>query len=288
MSLLTVADLNQTEEVLAPYITRAQQLGTIYTDHLIHGQADGYKYEVEVFGGDGRAQGVHASELSKCPRSLVYGIMGVERKANTQGADANMLMRFRLGQAVHALVQNDWKQIADKSQGAIRFEDEVRVSPETSPTAAQWNVQSSCDGIITCCDQGGQPEMRVGLEIKTIVDDGFRKLREPQADHYEQTTLYMKTLDLPLMWVLYYNKNNCNFTTAYHPYLFRFNKQLWEDVLEMRIAKCTHMAENNQVPAGKEGMYCKWCPFTWLCKPARLKPRPKPSGYAQGMTRRTR
>ena len=183
MPLLTIADLAQPEKVLAPYMTRAQNLSQVYLDQVVSSQEDHQRYTVEIFGSKKRAPGVHASELSKCMRALVYGIMGMERKAN-KGADVNMLMRFKMGHAIHALVQYEWSQIAEKSEGLIQFEDEVKVSPEVSAAAAQWNIRSSCDGIITCCaPQGGGPQVRVGLEIKTISDDGYKKLRQPQSDH---------------------------------------------------------------------------------------------------------
>lgn len=285
--LLTIADLESSGRDLGQAFTAAQGLSQMYLDYVNNSQEDHRKYTVEIFGSKKREPGVHASELSKCHRALVYGIGGMERKANTANTDTNMLMRFLLGHAVHAMVQDNWHQIAKKSNGLVRFEDEVKVSPKTSPVAAQWNIRSSCDGIITLCDQNKNPYLRVGLEIKTSADGPFKNLRSPEHDHVEQATLYQKTLDLPLMWLFYYNKNNSNYTTSYDPFLFPFDKKLWEEELEMRIARCTFLAEQQRLPARKEGRHCKWCTFSWTCNPSCLQPKPNPTaGYLQGVTRR--
>jgi hypothetical protein len=285
MALLTIADLNQPQNVLAPYIQRAQGLSQIYFDHIANTQDLNYKYAVEIFGSKERSQGIHASEISKCMRALVYGIAGVERKPEVRNTDVNMLMRFRIGQAVHAMVQYDWHLIANKPGSQMTFRDEVRVSPELGGVAELWNIHSSCDGEITLLDAAGNPEIRVGLEIKTMSDKQYDKLKSPQHDHVEQTNVYMATLDVPLMWVLYYNKSSSNVTTSFPPYLFQFDGKLWRDELEIRFARCIHMAQTGIVPEGTEGLYCKWCPFTYLCGPTILKPKSRTTRVAAGMRR---
>jgi hypothetical protein len=288
MPLLTIADLAQPQRELTPYIEMAGQLSQLYFDHIARDQEETYSYTVDVFGGKTRAPGIHASEISKCLKLLVYSIMGYERKANVETADVNMLMRFRVGTALHAMIQNDWHRIALASNGRLKFDDEVKINPELGGSALLWNLHSSCDGIITFLDEHGNPILRVGLEIKTESDGQFEKLRQPREDHKEQTTLYMAALDLPLMWVLYYNKSNSNITTSFPPYLYQFDKKLWEGQLEMRFAKAQHLASIGRLPKGTEGMPCSWCPFSYDCKPSILKQqgsvRPP---IAQGMRKRT-
>src|SRR5690606_11437879 len=89
----------------------------------------------------------------------------------------------------------------------------------------------------------------------------------PESDHMEQTCLYQACLDLPLMWVLYYNKSNSNFTTPYAPWLFKFDRHKWENELQPRFAKAHAHAQSQQLPDRTEGQHCQWCPFAWLCKP---------------------
>lgn len=273
MPLLSIADLAQPQEYLAMYIERASLLSQMYFDHIVRDQEEAYEYKVEVFGSKTREPGIHASEMSRCQKLLVYSIMGAERKIDVETVDGNMLMRFRLGTAIHAMIQNDWHRIAAKSGGSIRFEDEVRINPSLGGVASVWGIHSSCDGVITFLDQHGQPYMRVGVEIKSASADDYKDIRQPKTDHKEQTTLYMATLDLPLMWVLYYNKSNSNITTSYPPFLYQFDRQLWEQTLEKRFATAQSHAAAGVLPTGTEGPQCSWCPFSWHCKPAFLKPR---------------
>lgn len=246
-------------------------LSQLYFDHISRDQDENYEYRVEIFGSKTRAPGIHASEISKCQKLLVYSILGVERKIESDTVDVNMLMRFRVGTAIHSMIQNDWERIAAKSGGSLGFQSEAKINPSLGGYAGRWGIHSSCDGIITFLDNG-QPYLRVGLEIKSISADGYDKLRQPEPDHKEQTTLYMATLDLPLMWVVYYNKSNSNISTSYPPFLFQFDPKLWGE-LESRFAGARSLAEKQTLPQGTEGFQCGWCPYSWCCKPAYLKQR---------------
>lgn len=270
MPLLSIADLNQPQSVIDPYIKMATDLGQMYFDNVLIDEGESYEYKVQNFAGKDRKPGIHASEMSKCMRLVVYSIMGYERKIDPTTVDVNMLMRFKVGKALHAMVQGEWHRIAARSQGRIRFEDEVLVSPHLGGVALLWELHSACDGIITFCDEALIPVLRVGLEIKTESEKQFDKIREPKDDHRKQTMLYMAALDVPLMWTLYYNKSNSNITTSYPPYLFRFDPKLWES-LEMRFVKALHLAEIKSLPPREEGFECKWCAFAWDCKPPSLQ-----------------
>lgn len=274
MPLLTISDLDQPEHVLEPFIKRAEGLSDIYMDYIAK-DPGGFKYEVEITGERSRASGIHASEMSKCQRRVVYSVMNTERKPDPSTTDVNMKMRFRLGGAVHAMLQNDWHRIA-ASRDDMTFKDEVGIYPSMSKLAAEHDIHSSCDGEIVLLTDG-TPEVRVGLEIKTASPKEYEKLKAPQPDHLEQTTLYMACLDLPIMWVLYYNKGNSNFTTSFAPFLFRFDPDIWHR-LEMRFVKDHHLAELSQLPAREEGFHCKWCPFSYTCQPSGLQKKPQRLG----------
>lgn len=275
MSLLRISDLNKSPAELDVYLKEAQKLQGIYLSHIANTQERDTAYDVEIRGASTRGAGIHASEISHCMRVIVYSLMGIDRKPSAQDTDVNMLMRFKLGHAVHAMIQSDWHAIAALSNGRIRFEDELRINPEVSEVAREWNIHSSCDGVITLCDEQLNPWMRVGLEIKTESDGQYSKLSAPRPKHIEQTTVYMATLDLPLMWTLYYNKSSSNFTPSCAPWLFKFNGTLWENELEVRFAKARHHAEVNSLPPRTEGMECRWCPYAYTCKPAILNPTPR-------------
>ena len=265
MPLLTRADLNtQTTDEKFRCLQLANSLLPLYHDYIANDRTDTYSYNVEIFGERTRSSGIHASEISACRRKVVYSLLGTEGKPDVENANVNMHMRFRIGHAVHAMIQNDWHRIAAGNANIV-FEDEVKISPSLGGPALDWNLHSSCDGVIGILEDTVL-QVRVGLEIKTIADKGYSSLRAPSIDHQEQTCIYMAALDLPLMWTLYYNKSNSNITPSLHPFLFAFDWKLWEDI-EMRCAYLLHMAEIRQLPDKEEGMHCDWCPYSYTCKP---------------------
>lgn len=281
MQLINLADLARPEEQLSPLISQAQKLGELWLE-FIKQDDEPYDYAIHDDGESSRSAGIHASEMSKCMLKLVYSIAGVDRRPNAQATDANMKLRFRTGTAIHAMIQSDFKRMADwysaqNSQygHALTFESELKVKSNLQEVAKAWDLSSSCDGAFTFWRHGQRPEgdygwmdyLRVGVEIKTSSAPAYEGRKKPEPEHMEQTCLYQATLDLPLMWVLYYNKSNSNFTTPYAPWLFKFDKHLWENELEMRFAKAHHLAETRQMPERTEGKHCDWCPFSWLCQP---------------------
>jgi hypothetical protein len=282
MPLLTISDLDQPFEVLKAHYDRVQQLGSMYSSYIASDD-DTYTYNVFKGSSSSRAVGIHASEVSGCLRRLVYGVAGFERRVAPESNDVNMQMRFRLGTAAHAMLQNDWQRIAKKTGGWLSFEDEVHINPSLQPLAEEWNIHSSCDGIFIFHDSAGQQEIRVGLEIKTEANDGYTSLTSPRPKHIEQTHVYMAVLDLPLMWLLYYNKNNSNFMQPYAPFLFKFDKNLWENTLSIRFAKAHHLAGQRILPDKDEGFDCKWCPFSYHCQPTFLKSKAAPAKLSPQM-----
>jgi len=270
MRLTTIADLNQAQEVKAPLIERAMLLGGWYKE-LKLSDNESYGYKIDIGAGRERLPGIHASEISNCLRLLVYSLQGTERRdAAAATADSNMQMRFDIGNAVHGMLQCDFHRMCDRTNGAITFEDEVRISPALGGEAEKWNMHSSCDGVFTFWHDGAA-YLRVGLEIKTKSGPMYDKLKKPDKDHAEQTCLYQKALDLPLMWIFYYNKSNSNWTNAVTPYLYQFDTRLWDTALEPRFLAAHQMAAAGQLPPTQEGRHCRWCPFAWTCNPNTLK-----------------
>lgn len=270
MKLTTIDDLNRPAAEKNMLIERAMQLGKWYGEFKAS-DTETHKYEVEIHGERGRAPGIHASEISKCQRLLTYSIQGVQRRPVAAGStDVNMKLRFAIGHAVHAMLQSDFQRMCERFNGALTFEPEVRIHPGLGGAAAQWGMSSSCDGIFTFWHEG-QAYLRVGLEIKTASDKEYEKTLKPKDEHYDQTCLYQKALDLPLMWILNYNKSNSNWTNSEPPWLFQFNAQLWHTKLEPTFAEATRCAQANQLPPREEGRPCRWCPFAWTCQPPSLR-----------------
>jgi hypothetical protein len=263
--MLTIADLNQPAEYKATYVSHAMALEGLW--HAWKEQHDG-SLDITIKKGSGveRPPGLHASEISGCQRRLVYALQNTPKVIRNT---VNMQRRFDLGTAVHEIVQWEFKEMCRWLGGSILFKPEVTISPQSSAAAEELNAYSSCDGIFEFYHQGSC-YLRVGLEIKTMSDKEFDKTKAPKEDHFEQTCFYMRMLDLPLMWVLYYNKSNSFTTPGAAPYLYQYNPRLWDNTLRPRILAAYQMAHNNQLPAKQEGMPCDWCPYGHTCKPSYL------------------
>jgi hypothetical protein len=276
--LLTTADLKTQTDLR--WATDLMGMLSWKYEEFIKNDVNGYSYTVSAGPESDRKPGIHGSEISGCQRRLVYGI-ATERRP--EGTNVNMRMRFRLGTAVHAMLQDEFRRLC--LQGpfigpgnvyyAMSFEAETKIIPSIGGPAADHGIDSSSDGIFTFYAAVNEPEphweacLRFLLEIKTKSKDEFEKMKAPDKDHIEQTHLYMGCLDLPITWLLYYNKSNSNFTKPVAPYAFRFNEKLWSE-LEMRFLRSNSMAAMGQLPDRTEGMHCGWCPFTWTCQPSIL------------------
>lgn len=234
----------------------------------------GYEFTVDVPGSETRAPGIHASELS-CQLKLVYNLMGVEKRPET--GNIGMQMRFNAGHAIHGLLQTQFHLMAKWFNGPILFEDEVGIHPDIGGVAATYTMYSSCDGVFTFVHDG-VAYLRIGLEIKTESDKQFDKLAKPRDYHMEQVNMYMKALDLPLMWLLYYNKSNSVFTPSSPPWLFQFDDNLWTKTVEPKVAGAHRHVRAGTFPPRSEGFYCQWCPFAYTCKPKQAQSRYGPSG----------
>lgn len=271
--LMTLNDLQTTPQgVQNQCVQAAMSLSDLWESYVKQSPGD-WDLHTEFRGERGRGGGIHASELSRCRRLIVYSAMNTERKVQAQDKNPKQQRVFDIGTIVHAYVQSQFHEMCDWVNGdrkQLTFEDEAAIHPGLGGVAQQYNMHSSCDGIFTFWQPLGQnvyqPWMRVGLEIKTINDDGFGKLSKPKDDHMEQTCLYQKALDVPLMWVLYFNKNNQMVTRSEPPFLFKFNAALWGQI-EKRIQEVYAMAQQAQLPARQEGFHCSFCPFAHVCKP---------------------
>jgi CRISPR/Cas system-associated exonuclease Cas4 (RecB family) len=225
-----------------------------------------------------RAPGIHASEISKCYRKAVYTMRGEEKREEGNLQERARWQRtFAQGHAIHRMIQSHFTNMAELSKRTLLFTDEVPISPDKQALAAKWSIHSSCDGIFTFQERDAStwnynPYIRVGLEIKSANANQFEALREPKPEHIEQVHVYMAVLDLPVTWVLYYNKNNQNITPATTPWLVRFNAKLWAK-LESRFASWHEHLNAGTLPDAMPGSHCGFCPYTWTCSAKKPKSR---------------
>lgn len=269
MPLVTINDLSVlSQSELQTYFGGAMDIRGLYED-FVENDDDGTSYIAGRHSSRGRAAGLHASEISNdCRRKAVYSLTGCERQDRTS---VFWKKRFNVGHAFHALIQDDFHRMAQKSQGIITFESEVRLSPDLQGICKQWDIHSSADGILSFRDQPfGPVVLRVLLEIKTDSDKEFEKRNCPSEYHREQTHLYAKALNVPVIYYFYINKSNQNIAPSEPPYVEIFNFKIWERVLEKILASHEDV-KRGITPDRVEGMACEFCPFSWTCDPEYLK-----------------
>jgi CRISPR/Cas system-associated exonuclease Cas4 (RecB family) len=223
-----------------------------------------------------RAPGIHASEISKCFRMAVYTMRG-EPKSQKDGDVSEKSYWKKVmdhGHWIHDMVQTHMRAMASHSNRRLTFEAELGLHPDLQPLAKQWNIHSSCDGLFTFYDKDPvtwnmQEVLRVGLEIKSSKSSEFVKLKAPKPEHVEQVTVYMAVLNIPYMWLLYYDKDTQNITPSSHPWLIKFDVGLWTK-LEERFASWYRLLEAGQLPEPTPGNYCSFCPYRAMsCKPTK-------------------
>lgn len=252
MKFTTISDLAQGQTALAT-IMKQVNLHDMYHAYLTT-QEDGGEHD--------RAPGVHASELAACQRQVVYSMYRTEKKLRTTSEQKK---RFNVGKAIHDMLQTQFEDMAKKSNGRFEFEREVTV--EGTELAQKFFYESHCDGVFRFYDNN-ELVLRIGLEIKSASEREFAKLNRAQDKHRKQAHLYMKCLDLPLNWYLYWNKGNQNITPSLlGGFLEPFDTNVWED-MQRRTIYCLSMAEKLELPDREEGFHCSWCGYAWTCQPS--------------------
>lgn len=271
MRLLTIADLQDPNNDWKPLLKQISWLGEAYEDWKSRDTGLGRVINIHMGDDTRRSSGLHASELNTCVRQAVYALRGEKRKLSEEN-DVNMKMRFHLGTAVHSLLQDDFEYVCNETLGQVSFEPEVAIhyGKGMGGVVDQYSFSSSCDGVFTFLTKEGEPYLRLGLEIKTMSADQFDNAKSPKPEHLQQATLYQKCLDLPIMWFLYYNKSNSNWTRPQAPWVVPFDENEWRKVEGRAKAAHEHVSAGT-LPDREEGMPCKWCPFADMCSPTILK-----------------
>lgn len=226
--------------------------------------SDIYEQSFEEDELDQRDPGVHASEINKCIRQAVYTLRQVPK---TDKPSKDMAKRFLIGHAVHEMVQSRFARILKKKYDGceIRFEAEVKTND--TPEGLQRNITSSCDGVFTWINNAGEPFLRVGLEIKTESPDSWARLKKPKPEHVTQAHVYMRCLDVPLMWFFYYNKGNQESTPMRPPFLVEYDEVEWARLstrIDTALAFKDHPAR--LLPDVEKGFHCSFCPYQRQCR----------------------
>jgi len=220
-------------------------------------------------GEEHRAPGIHASEVSGCERRIVYSLLNYPRSGG--GTDNTWRKRFMMGTAVHEMLQGEFHKWAVRSKSCVTFQDEVTIAPHLQQMAAKWHIFSHCDGMFVVRKSWDGPALfRVLLEIKTMSPSEFQNLKAPKEEHIDQSHIYMACLDVPMIWLLYWNKGNQNTTGTDNPnFLVRFNQRRWSE-LEAKFERVHQAAALEKLPDREESVRCEFCAFSHHCQPTIL------------------
>lgn len=271
--LTTLAEM--TDENIAQYLPKLEVFSNLYEQHIAID--DGNHAE--------RPPGIHASEISNCQLKAYHTLCGLEKRKNPN-PNPMWQKKFKIGHAIHAMIQGELHRMAKRSNGLLSFADEVPITPYTSAISNWYKIYSSCDGVITLRERDERGRLidvtRMILEIKSSSPTEYEKLKAPKPEHIEQAHVYMACLDIPFAWILYYNKGNENYTSSRGAFLVKFNHELW-DSLTQRIELLMTQAESGTPPPPIEGIWCEWCDYGWNCKPKYLAR--KQGGFGLGPPR---
>jgi CRISPR/Cas system-associated exonuclease Cas4 (RecB family) len=255
MPLLSISDLPDVD----PYRAYIKELVDVYSGHLSKDDSHG------------RNPGIHPSEISECHRRAFYTMTNTKKKG---GIDPKWVLKFNHGTALHEMIQNDWTNISSESGGLIEFVPEIEITPNTCEVSKRYKIYGHCDGVICIkkIDSNGElvDHIRMGLEIKSISPRGYESLTSPKPAHIEQAHVYMKCLDLPVMWLFYYNKGSDYYTKPEGKFLVKYSHIVW-DKLEERFNNWLDHVERGTQPEKNDGIGCEFCSYTWLCKPKYMR-----------------
>ena len=197
---------------------------------------------------------IHPSEVGGCPLRIAFGLRGFERRPSLD-PDPRMLLRFEIGHAIHEIFQSRYELF----QGRVNFENEVKITPETSEIAEIYSVTGHCDGVFTEI----ATSIRMGLEIKSMSGKSFTGTK--LSDHYKkQATMYMACLDLSHMMFLFVNKDNARVESI----LYKFDDALWKEIQDKLDGILLKVITGKPVEREVNRIVCKtMCSFYWACRP---------------------
>lgn len=198
-----------------------------------------------------------------CGRELFYSFTNEEPLSVWEPRGRRIL---DTGSAIHLQLQTYLLSAAERSGGMEKFTMEVDVNPDSNEIADQYDISGHTDGIYEIHD--GVDDIRVGVEIKTINDGGYKELNKPHREHATQATIYQKCLDLPVMVFLYYNKNDSSIAEYHH----LFNPDIWAAV-EEKVNYVRECSLTGKPPRQEVSRSCLYCSFKHLCKPPRSAPK---------------
>lgn len=214
---------------------------------------------------DDRRGHFHPSAVGMCARRGVYEYIKTPREFMHS---TNEMEIFRMGHAIHALVQNilsDLERVLTPKGIKYRFIPEIPYDKNTDTLFLDFGIGGTCDGLLEL--EGPGWSQRGVVEIKTSKSELFNKLREPKPDHQMQANLYAFRFDTPIIYYWYYNKD-CSERKV-------FTRTADTAVLDKAIQRFADQkahVDAGTLPEREESFYmCPRCEYGHVCKPDTLQ-----------------
>ena len=185
---------------------------------------------------------------------MAFGLRGFERKAPPK-PNPKMLLTFAIGKAIHAILQEKYHLFGKE----VLFEDEIEITPDTSPVAEQYSITGHADGKFTDLVSG----TTLGLEIKSMSGKRFAVL--DITDHNkDQATLYMVCMSVDYMMFVLVDKSNSNIESK----LYKFDKERWKNLSAKLDNLMVKVMLGEEIPKSPNYIVCNtMCNYYWCCRP---------------------
>lgn len=190
---------------------------------------------------------IHASSAHTCVARLYHDVVGDIRPQNDISYE--LRITFEIGHAIHGAIQ----AALHRAMGPD-FQDEVRVDLTEALIS-----NGHADGV------GRFALARALLEIKTISEADFAKIRGPKTEHITQAAgLYAKALDAPFISFLYVSKG---WPHNIKEYLLEYDEAVFDKWYREKGKKVEEALDEGRPPIAKATEYeCKNCPYRLGCQ----------------------
>ena len=210
---------------------------------------------------DDRSGHFHPSAVGMCARRNVYEFNAAPAIPTIDPDDLEI---FDMGHAVHDIVQGKMAKLGTAgSDIEYEFAAEVPYDEETDRLYKEYGIGGTCDGVARIWLPGAW-EQRGIVEIKSMKDTLFEKLRKPKEDHLMQTHLYAYRFNCPVMWIWYYNKN----TSRRRVFPMVFDMDIFEEALRRFNDMRLHVDAGTLPERDESWWMCPRCAYRDICKPS--------------------
>lgn len=158
------------------------------------------------------------------------------------------------GTAIHSQLDLYLHECARRE--SAKFQAEVDGNPDDNPHAISMHMDGLWEGAVPGI------RYRFGMEFKSINDAGYKVTKGIHDNHITQVTVYQALKDLPVVLVVYYNKNDSHMSE----HLQVFDKKRWSAIIKKLDMIRMHDLMGTMPP--QEPSYkCNMCKYNKICKP---------------------